>query len=60
MFHRIDCIDGNFYPIRLLYLTGIPQVTGQGGKGYCMMAPGQVNPLNFEVSQKLFQFLRLS
>jgi integrin alpha 7 len=32
---------------RLLYLTGEPQVTGQGGKGYCIMGPNQVNPLNF-------------
>ncbi len=35
---------------RLLYLTGVPQVTGQGGKGYCLMGPNQVNPLNFEVN----------
>jgi len=32
----------------LLYLTGVPQVTGQGGKGYCLMGPEQVNPLDFD------------
>ncbi|CAG2111789.1 unnamed protein product, partial [Medioppia subpectinata] len=36
----------------LLYLTGVPQVTGQGGKGYCLMGPNQVNPLDFDINSE--------